>query len=229
LKEAGLISKDQSKEKEHRTRTNKFNLPMKKITIICVMALLCPRKLKAERPKLKAYLLITLLVCLFSGQLLAQDIQPLKLGDKLPETFWQQDYAFYKDGKTVTENLTAYKGKLLILDFWATWCSTCYHKFNYLDSLAKVRGESLGVIMVNTVNTGDKLDKIKGSLNKFTEGKDFGLASIYNDQYLVKLFPHAMLSHYVWINKLGIVVAITGSDFINDNNINLSVARFEKH
>ncbi|RZK56565.1 MAG: redoxin domain-containing protein, partial [Pedobacter sp.] len=158
----------------------------------------------------------------------AQEIQPLKLGDKLPDAFWQQEYTIYKDGKTTSQNLAAYKGKLLILDFWATWCSTCYHKFPYLDSLNKVRGENLGLMMVNTIQTKDDLTKIKIRLNKYASGKPFGLPSIYNDQYLVKLFPHGMLSHYVWINKLGIVVAFTGSDFINDTNINLSIARFAK-
>lgn len=200
---------------------------MKKTTILCVWAALCLKSPKAKGPKLKGFLIITLLLCLFNGQLMAQDVTALKLGDKVPEAFWKQEYSIYKDGKTSSQNLAAYKGKLLILDFWATWCSTCYHKFPYLDSLGRVRGKSLGVIMVNTLNTGDKLDKIKASLDRFTEGKPFGLAGIYNDQYLVKLFPHGMLSHYVWINKLGIVVAFTGSDFINDTNINLSIARFE--
>ncbi|TKC10667.1 redoxin domain-containing protein [Pedobacter polaris] len=178
---------------------------MKKITILLVWALLC-----------------------LNFKIKAQDLKALKLGDKVPEIFWQQEHSVYKNGQIVKQNLSAFKGKLLIIDFWATWCSTCFHKFSFLDSLQKKKSKNLNVLMVNTTKTGDDLSKIKNSISTYSEGKTFSIPTIYDDQYLMSLFPHQMLSHYVWINKLGIVVAYTGSDFVNSTNIELSIARFAK-
>lgn len=179
---------------------------MKKTTILFVMALLC------------------LNIC--SN---AQEILALKLGDKLPELFWKKEYAIYKDGKTSTQNLSDYKEKLLIIDFWATWCTSCYHKFFFLDSLAKAKPKHFAVLMVNNKQTKDNLQKIKTRLADYAEGRPFGLATVYDDDFLAKLFPHQVVPQYVWVNKLGIVVAITGSDFINEESINNSIARFNKH
>jgi thiol-disulfide isomerase/thioredoxin len=191
---------------------------MKKTTIILVLALLC---LNFSTNAQTNFLSLSL------GKNRGGDTA-LKVGDKVPEGFWEREHTIYQNGKTTTTTLAAYKGKLLILDFWATWCSTCYKKLPYLDSLAKTEQNQLGIVMVNTIQTKDDLAKIKSRLTKYLDGKTLGLATIYGDDYLLRLFPHGVLSHYVWINKLGQVAALTNADLVNPTSIALSINRLNK-
>ena len=180
------------------------------------MAVLCQKKPKAGRPKLKASVLIALLLCLFDMPLMAQEIKPLKVGDKLPETFWQQEHTIYVNGKTSKQTLAQYKGKLLILDFWATWCGSCINKFNTLQQQQAKYGAALIVILVNSSATRDTPEKIK----MLMEGKKppyqvFTLPSIINDEHLATLFPHGAVPHYVWINERGQIAALTNGELMN--------------
>lgn len=172
---------------------------MKKITIIIVWALLCLN---------------------FASMAQSQTvINPLKIGDKLPDSFWQMQHQVYKNGDTTTSTLAAYKGKLLILVFWASWCGSCFHKFPFLDSVNQSQGNKLQVILVNSKKTGDDLAKVKVKLNAYRKDNPFQLATIYQDEYLKSLFPHYLLSHYVWINQEARVVAFTSADFANPQSI----------
>lgn len=199
----------------------------KKITIYIVLALLClfgskeqRAKIKDQRPKLKAYLQVALLLCLFNGPLMAQDTRPLKVGDKLPETFWQQEHTVYANGKTTKQTLEQYKGKLLILDFWATWCGPCLKKFAFADSLHKALGEKVAVILVNADNTGDTEAKIASTMLQ----KGEGLATIVADTILWRQFPHVIIPHYIWIEK-GQYRAATGTEMFNEQNVAASIER----
>src|SRR5690606_538187 len=54
------------------------------------------------------------------------DIKPLQIGDTIPEYLWQlplQVVNHPKGQETIT--LNKHRGKLIILDFWATWCVLC--------------------------------------------------------------------------------------------------------
>jgi len=45
--------------------------------------------------------------------------------------------------------LSAFKGKLLILDFWATWCAPCIASFPKMKMLQQKYQKDLQVILVN--------------------------------------------------------------------------------
>jgi hypothetical protein len=50
-----------------------------------------------------------------SAQKPLETIKAFNVGDKLPDSFWKQEHTVYRNGKTGTETLEQYKGKLLIL------------------------------------------------------------------------------------------------------------------
>ena len=203
------------------------------------LALRCQIKLKAKRPKLKAYALITLLLCLnfmaqgqtnFNKNTTRNDYTvskslpsgegkggaPLRVGDKLPETFWQQEHTLYADGTITKQTLEKYKGKLLILDFWATWCGSCINKFKMLQQQQAQHGDTLAIMLVNSSTTRDTFDKIKALMNGTRPPHQvFNLPSIINDEYLATLFPHGAVPHYVWINERGQIAALTNGELMN--------------
>jgi thiol-disulfide isomerase/thioredoxin len=64
----------------------------------------------------------------------------LKVGDTLP------DLAGYKLEGPLPAGL---KGKVVIVDFWASWCRPCAELFPVLDELQKKYGDRLVVLAVN--------------------------------------------------------------------------------
>ncbi len=154
-----------------------------------------------------------------NGQSQISAIKPLKVGDRLPESFWQQEHTVYANGKTTTQTLAAYKSKLLILDFWATWCGSCIKKFSLLDSLQQNHSE-VKVMLVNTLSTKDTLEKVRVTMTEY--GRN--LQTVVSDAFITKLFPQAQLPLYVWIAQ-GQVRAITGGEFLTKENVASAVQR----
>lgn len=117
--------------------------------------------------------------------------------------------------------LSDFKGKLVILDFWATWCGTCLGAMPRLDALQQELGDQLQIILVNTQNTRDTEEKVLEYFDKRKrpDGQRFRLPSALNDSTLLKLFPHQLIPHYVWIGPDGKVKAITSSEQVTAENI----------
>jgi thiol-disulfide isomerase/thioredoxin len=76
----------------------------------------------------------------------------LKVGDTLPDLA-----SFSLDGKLPD----ALKGKVVVLDFWASWCAPCAKSFPVLDELQKKYGDRLVVVAVN-------VDEKAANMEKFT-------------------------------------------------------------
>ncbi|MGY0039306.1 TlpA family protein disulfide reductase [Pedobacter sp. NJ-S-72] len=144
-------------------------------------------------------------------------IRPLKIGDTIPEAVWNMPLQVvnHPEGKK-TITLNDYRGELIILDFWATWCSSCIKKFPTLYSLQKENQQHLKVIPVNCKSTKDDKEKVNRFLTQRKIAYNF--TSIVEDTILRNLFPHTAIPHYSWI-KNNKVIAITDADGITKENV----------
>jgi thiol-disulfide isomerase/thioredoxin len=140
----------------------------------------------------------------------------LSIGDKVPDI----EFRMLNYSKSIAK-LSDFKGKLVLLDFWATWCGPCIAAFPKLDSLQTKFGNKLQVILVNSEGTGDDETKVKQFMKKraASDGKTFPLTVATDDKIAVQLFPHEEVPHYAWITGDGIVKAITSSKEVNAVNI----------
>ena len=78
---------------------------------------------------------------------------------KVPKTY---DNVIFLDKKDQKININEYKGNLLILNFWATWCEPCIEEMPSLDNLQA--NPQLNNIKIFAINIGkENLDKV----NKF--------------------------------------------------------------
>ncbi|MEC3879139.1 TlpA family protein disulfide reductase [Parapedobacter sp. 10938] len=152
------------------------------------------------------YALILMVLC-FSMPLLGQEFYrpsevTVRMGETLPESFFSTphkaiDMATGEDRQII---LGDYKDKLIILDFWATWCKPCLYSMNKLDSLqSAMAGEAFVVIPV----TGQNPAEMAPAIRKYR----WTTPSIVGDRTLARIFPHQGIPHQVWI-KNGKVLAI---------------------
>ncbi|MDR2272769.1 MAG: TlpA family protein disulfide reductase [Sphingobacterium sp.] len=142
---------------------------------------------------------------------------PLQIGDTIPEWLRNMHLSVvnHPQGKEVI-TLNDYKGKLIILDFWATWCSSCIKMFPTLHGIQNRNKESVQILLINSKLTRDKPKEVKQFLSKKRDQCNF--PSIVEDTTLGKFFPHKLIPHYVWI-KQGKLLAVTVSEDITDDNI----------
>ncbi len=131
----------------------------------------------------------------------------LNIGDTIPEYLWHLPLQVvnHPQGKeTITLNDS--RGKLIILDFWATWCAACIAMFPKMDSLQMSYAEKVQFLSVT-----DQHPKVAVPfLEKFEQkqGKKSAVPAVLDNE-LHTFFPHRILPHYVWINGQGRVMGIT--------------------
>lgn len=113
--------------------------------------------------------------------------------------------------------LADFRGKLLLIDFWATWCTSCIAAFPKLEKLQKAVGDSLQVLLA----TREEEQKVQAFFTKRRQpdGHPYQLTTIVGDSVLWRFFPHATVPHYVWISAEGKVLAITGAGAVNETTV----------
>ncbi len=143
-------------------------------------------------------------------------VRPLNIGDTIPESLWHMPLQVvnHPEGKD-TITLNDYRGKLIILDFWATWCTACIVNFPKMETLQKQFAKELHIWAV----TYEPKAKIRSFFSSRVQSPEYQIPSIVNDNILKKAFPHRGIPHCVWIDGRGTVSAITSSEDLNISSI----------
>ena len=131
--------------------------------------------------------------------------------NKNPKTY---EEIVFKDLKQKDINLANYKGKLIILNFWATWCSPCRDEMPSLDMLQS--DKRLNNLKIFPINIGQ--EDLSKSVTFFKELKIKNL-NIYFDPKinLVKKFSLRGVPTTILFNKEGKEFArIIGAIDFND-------------
>lgn len=168
-----------------------------------------------NNPKMKCPISILAMLCPLL--MMAQPSgKMLSVGDPVPDVTLSRLVNYPQ----ASGRLSDFRGKLLILDFWATWCASCLHGFPKLQALQQDFTGQLQVLLVNADTTGDDEKKVAAFFEKRRQkdGSPYTLPSVVGDTELTAYFSHKLLPHYVWI-KEGRVVAITGSEEVTRENI----------
>ena len=84
------------------------------------------------------------------------------------------------DGKTV--KLSDYKNKVVLIDFWATWCPPCRRGIPDLIELQKEFKKDLVVLGISVDSD------TKGDVPAFVKGYGINYPIVYGDQGTAKLF-----------------------------------------
>ncbi|MBL7723634.1 MAG: TIGR03435 family protein [Chitinophagaceae bacterium] len=139
--------------------------------------------------------------------------QSLQVGDKVPDIVLENVIVPKLDG-IVAKNLplSNYKDKIVILDFWATWCGSCITSFPKYEALQKSFGDKLQIIMV----THQPVKRIQ----QFLKNRPMQLmVAVDTTEALRKYFEYRAIPHVILIDRNGIVRAITNSEEIKEKVI----------
>jgi thiol-disulfide isomerase/thioredoxin len=138
-------------------------------------------------------------------------LKPLNTGEKLPDIVLEK--VLNNNGHSL--RTADFRGKLVILDFWATSCSACIRAMPRLDSLQRLFADRLIILPV----TAERIHRVKAfqKVNKFLQYPKF--LTVVEDRSLHALFPHRLLPHDIWIDSNGKVLGATEVTDINAANI----------
>ena len=126
------------------------------------------------------------------------------------------DNLTFFDDKKKEFNLDDFRGNLILLNFWATWCAPCKEEMPSLDTLQTKK--ELDNLIIFPINVGqDKVDKAE----KFFKNLKIKNLDLYFDQSMTmaKKFALRGIPTSILLNKDGKEFArIIGSINFNDKN-----------
>lgn len=144
------------------------------------------------------------------------EIKPLKIGDKAPK----YTFSTVLNPRDEKVSLSEYSGKLIIIDMWSTWCTSCIAGFPKMEELQAKFGNKLQVILANTYPRDSK-DKIISTLENLKKRTGFfpSLPISIFDPILSGYFPHSGVPHIIWISPGSKIIGITLPSEVTEKNI----------
>lgn len=126
---------------------------------------------------------------------------------------------------TNTISVSDFKGKILILDFWSTWCAPCFKQFGPTIDLQNKYKNDVVILAVNCYINDDEA-VIKKAVGRWEKGQDrkFTLPiALYDSTNLRRLMPTGV-PHYMWIDRTGIFRGAGRDDSFNESIIQSAIA-----
>ena len=155
------------------------------------------------------------------------EIKALQVGDTIPEEIWNSTVNMqYSDGRTYSLRLDELRDKMILIDFWASWCASCIEGFPKMQKIQKQFGAEIAVLLVNSAQNKDTEKRVNQLFARYSadHGYELDIPYLLQDSIFEKLFPHNTIPHIVWINKEGVLVANSYPSALTSKNIQTVLA-----
>lgn len=149
----------------------------------------------------------------------SQNNRELKIGERIPDI--KINKVFSSDLQLMSsyqgkKSLKEFKGKLIILDFWHTGCSSCIEAFPKMSKLQEKYKDKIQIFLVNPYESyerfmGNWSNKLKTAYNTKTNVHKYVIPSnlpvIVDAVQLGRLFPgRGGVPYHVWIDQSGVIL-----------------------
>jgi thiol-disulfide isomerase/thioredoxin len=158
---------------------------------------------------------------LFCAFAFSANSQPLTIGQSMPGIELSNILNYEADKL----NMSDFKGKLVILDFWNHHCIPCFASFPKLDSLQKKFKDEIQIMLVNSESRDSTISFFK----KRPKIKRPSLIMITGDRTLRELFPTEGYPYCVWIDSLGVIRKFSGAPELTAQSISNFMAGNDKY
>ncbi len=173
--------------------------------------------------KLLTYKFLLILICVLSTAFSLADTVNIKNLVVHKDTKKLKNVSF-RDIDNKIFDIKDYRGNLIIINFWATWCAPCREEMPSLDRIKE--NEDFKNIVIFPINVGQ--ENIQKSINFFDELKIKNLELYYDNSIkLAKIFSLRGLPTTIFINKDGDEFArVVGSIDFNDKELLLWLSKY---
>lgn len=127
----------------------------------------------------------------------------IAVGDTVPDRL----LTGLRNSPHTTARLSDFRGQLLLIDFWATWCAPCIQMIPQTLALQKQFAGRLQILPV-TAQAEKEVRTFQANYEK-QQQLNLNYPEITGDKVLHQLFPHRTIPHYVWIGPDGRLLAVT--------------------
>ena len=132
-------------------------------------------------------------------------------GDKAPDLKFLD-----KNHKTIS--LKSFKGKIVYIDLWASWCGPCLEEMPHLDSLKKKFSKNQDIVFIS-LSIEDNFQSWKNYIDK----KQFSGVQLYIDRSALKDYSVITIPRIIIIDRDFSIASLSGSlpsstktfDFLN--------------
>lgn len=156
---------------------------------------------------IKSFLLSLLITPVYAQQY----DHPLKIGEQVPDI-----HLSVLNSSQPAMHISQFRGKILILDFWSTWCSACIGEFPKLEILQNKFKDKLMILPIG-------FEHAPGDIKEFiAKNKIFTLPTAIQtkqDSVIMKLFPFYGVPREVWIDKYGKLIGFSDQFALTSDNI----------
>jgi len=130
----------------------------------------------------------------FYGQNSGQRVKLIREGDRAPEFS-----LLSLDGKAIS--LASYRGKVVMVHFWATWCPPCVEELPTLERLNRAyAGKDLEILAISVDEGG------AGAVGQFMQKNRFALPVMLNpDQSVARQYGTIKFPETYLVDREGIV------------------------
>ena len=119
--------------------------------------------------------------------------------DKKIDADYNMQLKSLDDGEVL--DFTAYKGKVVFVNFWASWCAPCIAEMPNIQGLyEKIDSEDIKFVMIS-------LDKTQYAARNFLKKKEFTFPSYYPVSYLPDVYKSEVIPTTFVISKDGKIVS----------------------
>lgn len=166
------------------------------------------------------FMVITLLVAL--AGLPAFDVW--SMGSRVPTVGMQAEDFQLADLDGKTQSLSQYRGKIVLVNFWATWCKPCTTEMPAMQTMYdKLRDKGFVVLAVNELEDDAKVrEHIKQYGHTFPVLMD-------RDNKVANQFGVFGLPVSVFVDQEGRVQEYIKGGLLTEQKIEETVARIQKH